>query len=146
MSISGENKSKDGEGSLSERRGVMEGMDREERGERGESVVGSGASLRAKRLARIDELLQLLGGATTAGIQSEISLRGAIEEGSVNLAEREEFLEELGALLYAEDRIKEAQDTLYALLKINPQNATALGYIELIRSRLDFVNKDLMNP
>ncbi len=143
MSISGESNIKDGEGSLSERRGVMEEMDREERVER---VAGSGASLRAKRLARIDELLQLLGGATTAGIQSEISHGVTTEAGSVNLAEREELLEELGALLYAEDRIKEAQDTLYALLKINPRNATALGYIELIRSRLDFVNKDLMNP
>ncbi len=83
----------------------------------------SGENLRAERIRRIDELMRLVEGGAT-----------------------EELLEELGALLYAEDRIKEAQDTLYALLKINPQNATALGYIELIRSRLDFVNKDLMNP
>lgn len=57
-----------------------------------------------------------------------------------------EKMNELGALYYAENRVQEALNIFYKVLREDPANVSANGYVQLIRGVLDFVNKDLMNP
>lgn len=53
---------------------------------------------------------------------------------------------ELGQLYYAENRVQEALNQFYNVLKMDESNSIARSYVQIIRGVLDFVNKDLLNP
>lgn|GEM_PF-1133220 len=56
------------------------------------------------------------------------------------------LMNELGALYYAENRVQESLNLFYRVLKNDPTNVSANGYVQLIRGVLDFVNKEMLNP
>ncbi|MBP3419105.1 MAG: hypothetical protein J6K74_00735 [Marinifilaceae bacterium] len=53
---------------------------------------------------------------------------------------------ELGQLYYAENRVQEALNQFYKVLKMDESNSIARSYIQIIRGVLDFVNRVLLNP
>ncbi len=56
------------------------------------------------------------------------------------------LMNELGALYYAENRVQDALNLFYRVLKNDPENVSANGYVQLIQGVLDFVNNDMLNP
>lgn len=61
--------------------------------------------------------------------------------------EKEEglFLQ-LGELYYADGKLPDALNKFNAVIRINPENKKAVHYVAMIRSVIDYYNKELLNP